>query len=348
MGDVMSYSGIVTKVRAMKAKLLTDRDFETIAGFGSVLEIIEYLKGKPAYSEYINEIDVSLYHRGNVEKMLYQSLFDDYTRIFRFAGMQQKKFLKQFWKKYEADLINYCLRIVFNQYDAPFDLEYKKRFFDRYSQISIDKLITSRNVEELVENLNGTEYYELLKRIKDSGAATLFDYNLALDVYYLSSRWKRGKQLLDGKEKETFLRDFGTRIDLLNIQWIYRAKNYYHMLPPDIYMLTIPCHYRLSPKDFKTLVEAPTVEEFKNALAETYYARKYGMNDTKTMERGYRDILRHLYMSDMRRDPYSMATINTYLFLKEEEIDKLITVLECVRYSLSREETLGYLGGVIQ
>ena len=57
------------------------------------------------------------------------------------------------------DLINYCLRIVFNHYDRPFDLDYKKEFFDRYSQLSIDKLITSTTVEELVDNLKDTEYY---------------------------------------------------------------------------------------------------------------------------------------------------------------------------------------------
>ena len=40
--------------------------------------------------------------------------------------------------------------------------------------------------------------------------------------------------------------------------------------------------------------------------------------------------------------------MNTYLFLKEEEIDKLITALECIRYGLSQKETLEYLGGVSQ
>ncbi len=88
-----------------------------------------------------------------MEKVLYQSLFDDYSRIFRFAGIRQKKFLRLYWKRYEVDLINYCLRIVFNHYAAPFDLEYKKRFFDRYSDISIDRLITSANINELVDNL---------------------------------------------------------------------------------------------------------------------------------------------------------------------------------------------------
>lgn len=348
MGNVMSYSGIVTKTRAMQAKLLTVKDFEEIAGMKSVPEVIEFLKSKPAYREYLEQIDSDLYHRRHVEKILYESLFDDYTRLFRFAGMHQKKFLKEYWKRYEVDLINYCLRIVFNHYDIPFDLEYKKKFFDRYSDISIDKLITSRNIEELVDNLKDTEYYEPLRRLRDSGESTLFDYDLALDLYYVCTMWKKEKRLLEGKEREIFLRDFGTKIDLLNLQWIYRAKKYYHLLPPDIYTLTIPYHYRLKTAEFKALVEAVTVEEFENKLKETYYARQYQVQSIKTIERQGKDVLKALYMSDRRRNPYSIATINTYLFLKEEEIYKLTTALECIRYGLSRAETLGYLGGVIQ
>lgn len=112
-------------------------------------------------------------------------------------------------------------------------------------------------------------------------------------------------------------------------------------------MLTIPYHYRLSVEEFKLLAEAPTVEELERRMAGTYYARRYHAQDVKSLERSCKDILRHLYILDKRRDPYSIATINTYLFLKEEEIDKLTTALECIRYGLSRAETLGYLGGVV-
>lgn len=346
MGNLMLYSGIVTKIRAMQSKLLTRQDFEDIAGLKSVPEAIEYLKGKPAYSQYITEMDSSLYHRGSVEKILYQSLFDDYSKIFRFAGIRQKKFLKLYWKRYEVDLINYCLRIVFNHYSAPFDLEYKKRFFDRYSDISIDRLITSGNINELVDNLKGTEYYEALSRIRDSEAATLFDYDLALDLYYFSTMWRKERKLLEGREKEMFLKDFGTKMDLLNIQWVYRAKKYYHMLAPDIYALTIPYHYRITVEEFKALVEAPTLEEFERKVMHTYYVKRYKLEDSRSIEQKYRAILKHLYLIDRRRDPYSIATINAYLFLKEDEIDKLTTALECIRYGLSRGDALGYLGGV--
>ena len=310
----MAYSGITTKVRAMSAKLLTAEDYDTIAGLGTVTEAIEYLKDKTAYAPYVNRMDISLYHRGNVEKILYQSLFDDYSRLFRFAGMKQKTFLKLYWKRYEIDLINYCLRIVFNHYDKPFDLEYKKEFFDRYSQISIDRLITSKNIDELVDNLRDTEYYDALARIKDSGAGTLFDYDLALDLYYFST-----------------------------------MKKYYHMLPPDIYSMTIPIHYRVRVEEFKSLVETPTLEQFETEVGKTYYAGKYDyMQADKTLEQMYRDCLRKLYLTDKRNDPYSIAIVNTYLFLKEEEIYKLTTALECIRYGLTKGETLGYLGGVNQ
>ena len=79
--------------------------------------------------------------------------------------------------------------------------------------------------------------------------------------------WKKEKKLLKGDEKELFLKDYGTKIDLLNLQWIYRAKKYYHMLPPDIYALTIPYHYRIRVDEFKELVETPTAEEFERRMA---------------------------------------------------------------------------------
>ena len=348
MCSLMAYSGIVTKIRAMESKLLTDQDFETIAGLKSVPEVIEYLKEKLAYTDYLSQMDISLYHRGNVEKILRQSLYNDYTKLFRFAGMQQKKFLKLYWKQHEVMLINYCLRIVFNHYEKPFDLDYSKEIFDRYSQISIDRLITSRNIEELVDNLKDTEYYAPLKKIRDSEAGSLFDYDLALDLYYFSTLWKKEKRLLKGNEKELFTRDCGTKMDLLNLQWIYRAKKYYHLVPPDIYSLTIPIQYRLKHDEFKALVEAPSVEEYVKLVEETYYAKHYDIGNERTLEQMYRDTQRVLYLADRRRNPYSVAAINTYLFLKEEEIYKLTTALECIRYGLSSRETLAYIGGVIQ
>ena len=315
------------------------------AAFHTVTEVAAYLKEHPGYRNVLADMDENRLHRGEIEKLLVQSLYSDYTRLYRFSGMDQKKFLELYLKRYEMNLINYCLRIVFNHYQKPFDLDHKKIFFDKYSDLSIDKLITSGNIGELVENLKGTEYYAPLKRLENAENPTLFDYDLALNLYYFTTMWKKRKKILKHKELEIFTRDAGAKIDLLNLQWIYRAKKYYNMLPPDISTLLIPIHYRIHVDQLKDLVEAPSVDEFLKLVTRTPYLRHTDTQTPASIETIYKDCLYRLYLADRRSNPYSIATVNTYLFLKEEELDKLTTVLECVRYGLPARETLTYIGG---
>ncbi len=348
MGNLLEYSGISTKIRAMKARLLKAQQFVEIANLRSVPEIAEYLRKNTAYADALETLTEDQIHRGNIEKVLTQSLYHDYTKLYRFCGQKQRRFMKLVMKSYEVDLIDYCMTIVINRYKKPFDLNYKREFFDRYSQISIEKLITSHTTDELVENLKGTEYYAPLKKLKDSQDVTLYDYTLTLDLYLFTSTWKEQKKVLKKTDLELFMRDRGSQIDLLNLQWIYRAKKYYNMKPADIYLLLIPIHYKLSTDLVKDLVEAPGLEEFEAAVARTIYARHYNFRQDLTIEQMYLDCLNYLYTLDHRRNPYSIAAINTYLFLKEEEIKKLTTAIECVRYSLTPGETLAYVGGKTQ
>lgn len=348
MGNLLKYSGIVTKLRAMEAKLLKPENFEEIANLHSVPEVVSYLKENSSYTFVLDDLDESRLHRGDIEKVLIGQLYYDYARIYRFCGLEQRKFLRLYVKRYETDLINYCLRIVINHYAEPFDLNYKKDFFDKYTQISIDKLITSRTTDELIENLKGTEYYAPLKKLKDNPSVTLFDYDLTLNQYYFSTMWKNRKKILKKKELELYTRDCGSKIDLLNVQWIYRAKKYYKMDSADIYSLLVPIQYKIPTDLIKEIVEAPGMEELEAAMQKTSYARHYDFNQQLTIEQMYTECLDHLYKTDRRQNPYSIAAINTYLFMKEEELKKLTTAMECIRYSLTPGETLAYVGGKTQ
>ena len=215
MGNLLEYSGIVTKTRAMEAKLLTPAQFEEIASLHNVPEVVEYLKKETAYADILEELAPEQLHRGSIEKILTRSLYRDYAKLYRFCGQKQRKLMKLRLKSYEIELINYCLRIVINHYQKPFDLDYKRPFFDRYSQISIEKLITSRTTDELIETLKETEYYEPLKKLKDSPSVTLYDYDLALNLYYFTTLWKARKKVLKKEDKELYQRDCGTQIDLV-------------------------------------------------------------------------------------------------------------------------------------
>ncbi|MDR1017448.1 MAG: V-type ATPase subunit [Lachnospiraceae bacterium] len=345
MGSLLTYGAIVTKIRGMTSKLLTDKDYEAIAGLRNVPEAIAFLREKPGYKDFIDQMDSSLYHRRHVEKMLILSLYEDFSKLEKFANLKQRQYLKIYLMSYEVDLINYCLRIVFNHYDKPFDIDYRRPFFDRYSKISIEKLITSTNIEELVDNLKGTEYYDPLHKLSDAKDANLFDYDLTLQIYYYSTIWKKQRKNMGKDDIALFKKDMGTEVDLMNLQWIYRAKRYYHMKVADIYALTIPIQYSLSIDEFKALVEAPSIEEFYNVLETTKYAKKINMEAGVNLEKASDKLLTALFKTDRVKNPYSFASIHTYLYMKELEINKITVALEGIRYGLGSREILSYLGG---
>lgn len=348
MSGLLKYSGIVSKIRAMNSKALKEADYLTIAQCGSVLDVIAFLKAHPAYALAFADLDERLLHRGDVEKILIQSLYTDYSKLYRFGNVHVRDFLLFYLRRYEIDLINYCFRIVFNHYAEPFDLSHKRAFFDTYSNISIDKLITSNDAHELVESLAGTEYYAPLKHLEDMTGASLYDYNLALELYYYSTLWKQRKKYLTKQELPIFTNEIGYKIDLLNLQWIYRSKKYYTMQSSEIYALLIPANYHLHKNQMKELVESATLEDFIKLAYETYYGKRFASDTNLSLEEMYRDCLQHCYAKDCRHYPYSLAPINMYLHHKETEIKKIITALECIRYGIDSTEISQYIGGIAQ
>lgn len=348
MGNLLAYSGIVTKLRAMEAKLLTNEDFSQISALHTVPEVVQYLKDHSSYDSILNQLDEQHLDRSSIEKVLIQGLYHEYSKIYSFCNMKQRKFMKLFIKHYEIDLIKSCFRSVLNEQFDVHELSYKKAFFDKYSNLSIDLLETSQTIDELIENLKDTEYYRPLCGFKNASSITLFDYDLALDQYYFSILWKDRKKLLKKKELEIYTKDFGSQIDLLNLQWIYRGKKYYHMTAAEIFSLLIPVQYKLSTELMKELVESPDEEAFKVLLQKTVYAKYIAYADSDgqhSAEQVYKNCMYHLLTQDRRKNPYSIASINTYLFLKEEELKRLTTAIECIRYRLTPEEILSYVGG---
>ena len=57
MGNLLAYSGIATKIRAMESKLLKPEQFEEIANMTSVPEIVDYLRRNTAYAEALSPLE---------------------------------------------------------------------------------------------------------------------------------------------------------------------------------------------------------------------------------------------------------------------------------------------------
>ncbi|MCI5648806.1 MAG: V0D/AC39 family V-type ATPase subunit [Fusicatenibacter sp.] len=343
MSGLLSYSGLTTKIRAMQSHLLNDQNFREIVELESVPSAVSYLKQQKAYATLFDGCDESMLHRGQIEKMLRLTVYRDFSKLYRFSNVKQRKFLELYFKRYEISILKECLNTVFDHRDVVLNLSIYEEFFNRHSQLNISLLAASKTIEELIANLKGTEYYAPLERLNTIERPTLFDYEMTLDLYYFVQMWKDKSNVVTGSDLEELTRAWGSKFDMLNLQWIYRSKRYYHMTSADIYALLIPVQYRLDKKTIRALVEAENMSAFSQTLEQTYYAKRYDSFTSETLESMYAAIMKQILSGESRRDPYSVATIYSYLYHKEHEVNRLIIALECVRYRLTPEEAMQHV-----
>lgn len=343
MGTLLSYSGLSTKIRAMQSKLMSEKQYQEIAQLDSVIQIVAYLKKQPGFSDLWADLDENSLHRGDVEKLLTHTIHQNFAKLYRFANPEQRRFMALYFKRYELSVLKDCLRKVFDEGKAQLDLSLFQDFFDRHSKMNLEKLTSSSTVEELVNNLQGSEYYHPLKKLGTDYQPRIFDYGMALDQYYFANIWSVKEKLFKRRDLEEITKAYGNKFDMLNLQWIFRSKKYYHMGPADIYALLIPVHYRLSKNDIASLVEASDEEEFRKILDTTYYKKRFPELAPENLEEIYTLNLKTILETEARKYPHSAIMIYSYLYHKEHEVDRLTTAVECVRYGLSTAEILDYI-----
>lgn len=343
MGSLLSYSGLSTKIRAMQSKLMSEQQYKEIAQLDSVIQIVAYLKKQPGFAELWADLDENSLHRGDVEKLLVHTIHQNFTKLYRFANPQQRTFMALYFKRYEISILKDCLRKVFDEGKAQLDLSLFQDFFDRHSKMNLERLTNSSTIEELVNNLQGSEYYDPLKKLENDYQPRIFDYGMALDQYYFANIWSVKEKLFRKRDLEEITKAYGNKFDMLNLQWIFRSKKYYHMAPADIYALLIPVHYRLSKKEIAALVEASDEEEFRRILDTTYYKKKFPELSPENLEELYTLNLKTILETEARKYPHSVIMIYSYLYHKEHEVNRLTTAVECVRYGLPATEILDYI-----
>lgn len=344
MGNLLEYSGIATKIRAMQHKLLTDEEYGELAQVTSVPLAVTYLSQKPSYRQIWDSLDEHELHRGEIEKMLIHSVYNDFAALYRFANIKQRGFLDLYFKRYEISIMKNCLNKVLDHRQVDLDLSMFQSFFDHHSQFDIHLLASSSSLEEFISNLKGSEYYKPLEQLSHLEKPTLFDYEMTLDLYYFSQIWRVKDKILSKKDLELITEAYGNKFDLLNLQWIWRARQFYKMSSADIYALIIPVNYKLKKNDIRTLTEAEHEEQFKSILSGTYYGKHYKEQiQPETLEDLYVYIMKHVLSKIAKRNPYSVAVLYRYLYMKDHEIQRLTVALECIRYGIGAEETLKVL-----
>ena len=345
MKEILDYSGITTKIKAKKGRLLTEDNFREMVALPDLSSFYSYVKALPGYAKALADTDQT-FPREAIENRLENTKYKDFESIHIFANEEQRGFLKLYLMHYETDVIKRIINALSDGLEPDPGMGVFSWFFDKFSDFDLGMLLRCRTIPELIENLRGSEYYEVLRVIRPHKKLDTFDYEMALDFYYFRTIWNNKDTLPGDKASVEILADtLGTEFDMLNLSWIRRAKEYFSMSGDEIYAILIPLRYRLEDSELRALAESASPGEEAEILKKTYYGKKYKELTPDNIFRAYVDIPGKILKTAASKNPYSVATILNYLHLKEQEIKKIIAASECVRYGMSPQEAYNYVIG---
>lgn len=265
-GELLQYSGLITKIKAMEGRLLTREEYEYILEFQTVHETIAYLREQKIYGKIYGGHD-EIQHRGQVEALIYNSIREDYESIYRFCNPRQRSALRLYEKQ----------------------LQYENA------------------VPEL-------------------------------DTEYFTEVWKKIGRFQKKRMKQILREVFGTQIDWLNIMWMYRAKRFFGQSEAEISAMLIPVHYKLKKAEIQQMLESQKLEEFLEMVGKTVYFKGKDALLQLQDEVSYHQVMQKMYQRLCRKYPASLAPVFAYLYDKEQEIQKLTTALEGIRYQVPGQD----------
>lgn len=327
--DIYPYLNPSARVRARKGRLFTFKQLSEIVDSNDVEEVENYLRGVPDYADCLDKYPL--------EKALDVQRAETYEFIARLAPTDVKNSFKIMAKK--TDINNVKSLLTAKEVGLTND-ETKELLIPIGSLYhTLESLVDSENVTDIITNLDGTEYGTILEDAlpKYEETKMILPLESALDKYYLEHLLK-SLEVPSDENRQILFSFIGTKVDIANLKLIIRAKEdglNYDTIGP--YMLKDG--YQLREWKLKDLMEAPDVANVISSLEGTKYSDVLTDAMTKYNETGSPSIFENeldIYLSNYAnslasKKPLGIGPIIGYLNKKETEIRNLKIIARAKR-----------------
>lgn len=342
------YSAIAAKLKAMYSNFLSKEDYEQLLAKKSVNDICGYLKSTPGYSEVLSNANERDIHRGQMEILLNQEMFNEYVSLYNFMDHKKRAIMNFWFMRREVEFLKREIRYIYTHEKRSDDEVNQSRFdafFETHTKINRDIMHEAKSLSDCIEACKGTPYYEPLQRAENLDA-DFFSMGMMLDSYYYSAIWHTINRNLSGKQAELFKKLTGSKIDMMNLMWIYRGKRYFDFKPEIIFTYLLPVRYRLAEDVMRQLVNADSIERFVEIVSTStpYDGLFRDYNKGRFPEGNFREMYNKLAKNIFVNNPESMVAVYAYLSLKQVELNNITTITEGIRYSLNADSLREHIG----
>ena len=332
---------VITKVRAMYGKRLTDADFLRLSACKTVEECAVFLKSHPAYERAFADADLRGIRRSRIEMLLKREYCLEFDRLIKGLSEKESELTRKFIGTYELDFIMWALRNAGSDFPekASYALLYEP-LIRKYSKTDFDMLINAQDLRQISASL-GDSYKTTVEKAANGGKADYLTVeNEMWKAYYL----ELSQYIKKHCKKDDIQTLFGSSIDIHNIMRIFRLRGYFDYTVDEIIPFIIRPSYRLKDSVISELCSSGGIKEFMSVLKNTPYRQLAAAESGTALETLSAKFLRDKAGKVLHFSESALAVIYAYMIHKSYETDKIKIIIESIRYNLNREMIDSYVG----
>lgn len=341
MNSNMAYGAINTKIIAKKSRITNKEDWDRYLNCGSVEELTQLLKNNKEIGKVFEEENNSISRRVKLEVSISKLRRIEIENLLHYFSGEYKEFIKSFLLVEEIN----DLSLVISKLSREESLEDIKDHFihsDKFTLIDFDDLLRAKNIDDLVSKLQGTIYYKGLSNLTKEDAINR-EFHIEMNLYLSLFRDLFDKvKKLNKKDREAAKDIIGFKIDLLNIQWIYRAKKYYNITPEEVFIYSLEGGKSIGYDKIKKLCYSNSSTDFAKLVNK--YLKCNFFEDINDVEVDINSVVNTNMFNFLRNKDYqNIGTVISFIFMVEMVIDDLTSIVEGIKYKIPKEKLIQYL-----
>ena len=353
-GPLTKYAFINAKVRARISKLLSEDILRQMVTVRSIDDALVLLRDSPF--GILDEIYTKSGDLKLAELELLKNEIEVYGTITRYVRDEILDFVRSLLLRFEIDNLKNALRIFFDGKIRKRDVEDAVHYilYDKIiNTLNIDAITNAENLGEIAQSLAATPYGAIIEKQRATveQESSLFRLEVTLDHFFYTNLIHQAKGLR-GTDRREALRLIGVEIDLQNINWIIRFKNFYNLPLEQVLSLVIPSGFNLDSASIGETYSSQNVSSILNDVLKKKYPGLSTMLTAQTsdsssrlllIERILEQVMKHEIQRILQGYPFTIGIILCYFLLKKNEIARVKTVLNAKHYGVSEERIEGML-----
>jgi V/A-type H+-transporting ATPase subunit C len=345
---IRKYAFINAKLRARISKLLPDSLLVQMTRAYSLQEALSLLRDTP-YST----LDDIYRKTGDLKLGELELLKDEirvYTEVEKYAQDDTLVMIQAFLSLYEIENLKNALRIFFDRKIRRREVDTAVLYLLKdpiLHDIPIDLIINAENLGEIADALEATPYAHIIHSYGEAviREGSLFRLEIAFDHYYYTNLISTAEKL-DSRDRKDALRIIGVEIDLVNINWIIRFRQFYNLPLEEVLSLTLPGGHQLKSERLQQAYTSQNVTQLLQDILKSDYPGLGSLLSTQATDSISRlllieRILEQILMHETRRIlmgyPFTIGIVLSYFIFKKNEIKKIRSILNAKQYRIPED-----------